>query len=1065
MSRDWYNDGVSRVDRESLTKFLGLRRFLVRFGELVLLLFVGLWLAASGSAQTPNGAISGLILDPSGAVITNAEITIVNDATGVQYFGKSNDEGVYVVRNLPPGPYRLQVGKTGFKTIIKPDIVLNVEDALAINFTLPIGAASETVTVLGGAPLINTESGSVSTVVDRNFVENLPLNGRSFNTLLQLTPGVVIAASSSSDQGQFSVAGQRTSANNFIVDGVSANFGVSPEFGLGTSGTGGAQAFSAVGGTSSLASVEALQEFRIETSSFAPEFGRSPGGQVILTTRSGTNSFHGGLYEYFRNDVLDANDWFANRAHKARAPERHNDFGGFLGGPIQTDKTFFFSSYEAARLRQPNTQIVQVPSEYARNTAPTQLAPFIDAYPQPDNRNVVSGVYAGAFTGSFSNPATLNAGSIRIDHTLNSKVSFFGRYNEAPSETAQRTQSLNELDTSNVATRTITVGTTIAFNPQISDNGRANYSKQASSFASSLDSFGGASPPSLGALAPGLSNPGSALLAFETFDTGFYETGPVAKNRSAQLEFADDLGITMGSHQLKFGADYRSIFLDLRPYQSVLLYEASSVSSLFSTGKALAVVGDSTKPSSFLSRTTSIYGQDSWKTTPRLTVTYGLRWELSPAPSGRDNTTLASWTNVDSPANLGLAPFGTPLWKTTYTNFAPRIGAAYSLTRDSHLVLRGGTGVFYDLGADSAGYLGFYFPNFATQTALNVALPISSPAPYLPSLSLLPPYPNGAHGFAPDLKLPLSYQWNVALEKAFSGQQALSVTYVGQAGRDLLRQEGLAKPNANFAGSFVLTKNNARSNYNALQVQYRRMVSAHLQVLANYSWSHSLDSASNDVVETVSSAVVSAARDYASSDFDVRNSFSGAVTYDLPMAGRSRLVRAIADNWSLKAAVVARNGFPFNALAITSTISGAYPRPNLVAGQPIYVSGAECQTVFGTRCPGGKALNPAAFSTPASGQQGSEGRNDIAGFGLSQLDFSVSRKFPVTERVALLFQTDAFNLLNHPNFTNPIGYYLSPTFTTYLQSSQMLNKGLGGLNPLFQEGGPRSLQLSLKLTF
>jgi carboxypeptidase family protein len=1048
-----------------VTKFLGLRRFLVRLGKLSLLVSLALWLVGSAGAQTPNGAISGLVLDPTGAVIAGADITIVNDATGVQYFGKSNEEGVYVVRNLPPGPYRLQVGKTGFKTIIKPDVVLNVEDALAINFTLPIGAASETVTVIGGAPLINTESGSVSTVVDRNFVENLPLNGRSFNTLLALTPGVVIAPSNASDQGQFSVAGQRTSANNFIIDGVSANFGVSPEFGLGTSGTGGAQAFSAVGGTSSLASVEALEEFRIETSSFAPEFGRSPGGQVILTTRSGTDAFHGGLYEYFRNDALDANDWFANRAHKARAPERHNDFGGFLGGPIQTDKTFFFLSYEAARLRQPNTQIVEVPSEYARGTAPAQLAPFIDAYPQPDDRSVVNGVYAGAFTGSFSNPATLNAGSIRIDHTLNSKVAFFGRYNEAPSETAQRTQSLNELDTSNVGTRTITVGTTIAFNPQISDNGRANYSEQRSGFSSALDSFGGASPPNPSVLGPGLANPGSALLAFETFDTGFYELGPVAKNRSTQLEFADDLGITVGSHQLKFGGDYRTILLDLRPYQSVLLYEASSVSALFSTGQALALVGDSTKPSSFLSQATSIYAQDSWKTRQRLTLTYGVRWELAPAPSGRKNTTLASWTNVSNPADLGLAPFGTPLWNTTYTNFAPRIGAAYALSKSGDLVLRGGTGIFYDLGADSAGYLGFYFPNFLTQTTLNVPLPISGPAAYLPTVSLLPPYPNAAHGFSPDLKLPRSYQWNIALEKAFAGQQALSLTYVGQAGRELLRQEGLAKPNANFAGSFVLTQNNARSNYNALQVQYRRMVSKRLQVLANYTWSHSLDNASNDVIETVSSAVVSAARDYASSDFDVRKSFSGAVTYDLPRAGGGRLLRAISGDWSLKAAVVARNGFPFNALALTSTISGAYPRPNLVAGEPLYVSGSQCQAVFATQCPGGKALNPAAFSTPSSGQQGSEGRNDIAGFGLTQMDFSVSRKFPITERAAVLFQSDAFNLLNHPNFTNPIGYYLSPTFTTYLQSSEMLNKGLGGLNPLFQQGGPRSLQLSLKLTF
>src|ERR1700723_1006669 len=250
---------------------------------------VSLVLAGCLAGQSPNATINGLVLDATGGVIVGAEIRIANDATGVQYTGKTNGEGIYIVTNLPPGPYRLQVSKIGFKTLIKPDIILNVQDSLAINFTLLIGAASEIVTVNGGAPLLNTESGSVSTVIDHRFVENLPLNGRSFNALLQLTPGVVIAATSTYNQGQFSIAGQRTSANNFLVDGVSANFGVSQFFGLGTSGTGSAQAFSALGGTSSLVSVEALQEFRVETSSFAPEFGRTPGGQVLLTTRAGSN--------------------------------------------------------------------------------------------------------------------------------------------------------------------------------------------------------------------------------------------------------------------------------------------------------------------------------------------------------------------------------------------------------------------------------------------------------------------------------------------------------------------------------------------------------------------------------------------------------------------------------------------------------------------------------------------------------------------------------------------------------------------------------------------------------
>src|SRR5215469_1417587 len=195
-------------------------------------------LVRAALAQSPNGTISGLVLDSAESAIVGAEVLIVNDATGVKYTGKTNREGIYAIPNLPPGPYRIQVSKVGFKTLIKPDVILNVQAAVAINFTLPVGAVYETLTVTGGTPLINTESGSVSTVIDRNLVENLPLNGRSFNTLLQLTAGVVIAQSPSSySPGQFSIAGQRTDSNNFTVDGVSANFGVQSPGNLGESGT------------------------------------------------------------------------------------------------------------------------------------------------------------------------------------------------------------------------------------------------------------------------------------------------------------------------------------------------------------------------------------------------------------------------------------------------------------------------------------------------------------------------------------------------------------------------------------------------------------------------------------------------------------------------------------------------------------------------------------------------------------------------------------------------------------------------------------------------------------
>jgi len=1017
-------------------------------------LFLFVLVAYSSAAQSPTGTISGIVTDPNGGSVGGAEVLVANDATRVQFAGKTNDEGLYVIPNLPPGSYRIQVSKVGFKTIIKPDVTLNVQDALAINFALPLGSVSEIVTIEGGSPLINMESGSVSTVIGHDLIEKLPMNGRSFNTLLQLTPGVVIAPSGPGSQGQFSMAGQRTSANNFLVDGVSANFGVSPFASLGTSGTGSAQAFSALGGTSSLVSVEALQEFRIETSSFAPEFGHTPGGQVLLTTRGGTNDFHGGLYEYFRNDVLDANDWFANRARKPKAPERHNDFGGYLGGPIKSDKTFFFVSYEGVRLRQPNTTIVQVPSVFARNSATGVQTDFLDAYPLPDDLTATPGVFTGSFTGNYSNPSTLNAGSVRIDHSFNRKYGVFARYNEAPSSSAARNNNLAQIDTTEVNTRTLTIGATMNPAPRVFNTARANYSQQTASLVSSLDTFGGAVPPNPSVLGPGLTNPQTASLNFITFDTSFYSTGPDARNRSRQLNFADDFGITLGSHQLKFGADYRQIYVNLRPFSSLVEYLVNDVQDFLANNQALLFTSTNRAPS-FRTRATSLYAQDTWKVGTRLTLTYGLRWEVNPAPVGTKGTLLTAWRNVTDPANLTLAPFGSSLWATTYGNFAPRVGVAYSLTPKGDFVLRAGWGIFYDLGTDAAGFLGSAYPNVAANCCASVTVPLADANPFLPTASLQPPFPDAVQGFSPNLRLPRSYQWNVAIEKSFAGQQALAITYVGQAGRNLLRQEGLFQPNPNFLGAFLLTGNDARSNYNALQVQYRKPFSSRIQALLNYSYSHSLDSSSNDTIAAISNTVISSANDYGSSSFDSRHIFSGAVTFAIPGVGtKGALFRATKD-WSLESLVVARSGFPFNGSVLTATIGGANPRPDRIPNQPLWIPNPNAG--------GGKSLNPLAFTPGPAGQQGTEGRNDIPGFGLTQVDMSLGRKFAITERVALQFRTDAFNLFNHPNFSNPRAFIGSGA--SFLSSSSMANQGLGGLNSVFQQGGPRSLQLSLKLTF
>ena len=1037
-------------------------------------------------AQTESATISGRVTDSSGAIIIKATVDLQSADKGTIVQTTTNDAGIYVFPSVHPGIYHITVRKDGFKREDYVGLTANVQDHLEQNFRLVPGAISESITVTADQLNVNTTEASVSTVIDRNFVESLPLNGRSFNTLLQLTPGVVIAPISSGfSQGQFSIAGQRTDANSFSVDGVSANFGASSAYYLGQSGTGTAQAFSALGGTNSLVSVDALQEFRIETSSFAPEFGRSPGGQVILTTRSGTNAFHGAAFDYLRNTVMDANNWFSDAAipQIPKAPEHHNDFGGAFGGPIWKDKTFFFASYEGERLDLPSTLEIQVP--YFGSAVPScspspAIAPFLEAYPKP-NGSVSAATCTGEFTGSFANKATLDAGSLRIDHIFNGRFSIFGRYNDAPSQTVDRTNSLSEIDTTVTNTQTVTVGLNMALSSRVFNALRGNYSTQRAGLSYVLDSFGGAVPPDPSLLI-GSFPPGQTRANFAPFDgTAQYSVGPNANNRTKQLNFVDDLSFTLGAHQLKFGGDYRAIFLDGVPFKNQFAYLSLGVQDLISTGQVFIFAAETALPARTLSQSTSLYAQDSWKASPRLALTYGIRWELGPAPKGLGSTTLASWLNVNNPSAITLAPAGTSLWHTTYVNFAPRLGIAYSLDQAGSMVLRAGAGLFYDLGVGASADLAGHFPNSATVPYFFQSVPVANIGSFVPTISAMPPYPsNDSFGFDPNLKLPRSYQWNVALEKSFGGRQAISATYVGQAGRDLLRQEALYLPNANFQGGFQLTRNDARSNYNALQLQYRRPLSSRVQALLNYTYSHSLDNASNDVIAGLSNTVISSANDYASSDFDVRHSFSGALTFAVPSLGTSGALARLTRDWSLDTVVVARTGFPISpTVSAPSSLGNASIRPDIVLGQPFYLYGAQCAQFFGPVseggngvlqagqvCPGGKGLNPAAFdsATPvAENRQGTLGRNAIPGFGLTQVDLSIGRKFSITERLNLQFRADAFNLLNHPNFTNPSGYLSGGPVS--LLSSETLNTGLGGLNPIFQQGGPRSLQLSLRLAF
>ncbi len=872
--------------------------------------------------------------------MAHAQIRLVDIDRDTSIIAITNSSGLYTFPSVRPGRYRMEVAAAGFRLVNVTGLTVNVQDHLEQNFKLAVGSVSESVTVEAGSALVETESAAVSTVVDRNFAENLPMNGRSFQTLIELTPGVVLSAGNSFDQGQFNVNGQRGYSNYWMVDGVSANIGISAFAAGGAAGA--LSGSSAQGGTNSLVSVDAMQEFRVQTSTFAPEFGRTPGGQISIVTRSGTNQFHGVLFNYFRNDVLDANDWFngyTNNPPIKKPEERQNDFGGTLSGPIVKHRTFFFFSYEGLRLRQPQVNQLTVPSLSARQSAIGTVQPFFNAFPLPNGSDLGDGT--AIFTDSHSNRSTLDAVSLRIDHRMNDKLNTFARYNYSPSEVLGFQAS--SAGASNTTTHTATVGATWAISNTVFNDFRFNYSRNEALNSAEFHAVGGATSPPFATLLPSAFSLQNSSVGFSiaTIASGL-GIGPNADNVQRQLNVVDSVSLHHGLHNLKVGLDFRRLTPSLGSPAYIQGNNFADVTSA-EQGVLCCFVATITTDAYLLFQNLGVYAQDTWQVRPRLTVTYGLRWDIDFAPSSTKGPSIAAVTNCCNLATVALAPGGTAVFSTRYANVAPRLGAAYQ---------------------------------------------ISQP----PSQAVPPPVsPNNlASGalvaFDPHLKLPHTLEWNAALEQAIGTGRSVSLSYVGAAGRRLTQPEfGLANSSILFAD---LVLNAGTSDYHSLQAQFQQRLSRHLQALTSYTWAHSIDTASASSIGATSnyySSQFGVSTSRGPSDFDIRNAFTAGLTYDIPSPKLSWLTAAILGGWSLQSIIQARSAVPVDAndSALTYSILAGQGisdiRPDIAAGQALYLHGAQY--------PGGKAFNPAAFSpppvNPTTGvplRQGTVGRNALRGF-------------------------------------------------------------------------------------
>jgi hypothetical protein len=1023
-------------------------------------------------AQSSSAVLSGDVRDEQDKAIQSAKVVLLDKGKGLTKQASTDANGAFVFSQIAPSTYEIVVEHPGFAKASYADLVVNADDHRSMRITLKVAQRGETVTVTSEAPLVR-EAPSVATAVDRRFIENQPLNGRSFQTLINLSPGVVITAASLPENGQFSVNGQRTGSNYFTVDGVSANFGLpfatSPYEGSG----GGTPSYSAGGGSSALASVDAVQEFTVQTSTYAPEYGRQPGAQVAIVTRSGTNFLHGSAFNYLRNDKLDANSWFGNYNGLKRPALRQNDFGFTAGGPVWIPKlydgrnrTFFFASYEGLRLVQPViSPTVRVPSLAARQRATGLLRNILDAYPLPVAAPLAEAPDETPYVAGFSNPSNLNATSVRVDHTVNSRITLFGRYNYAPSESRERGRYATPsfIAVLPAKTETVTAGATMLISSSMNNDLRVNWSRSQASQNYVQDTFGGAKILPLESLIPSFADPATSLyyLSIGGNDENTITPGAFSHNTQNQVNVVDTLSWNVGGHSLKFGGDYRRLAPSLggRFFSNTL-----TVPSITQLATGVVPTGTTSQIDRFLEpryHNTSVYAQDAWRVAPRLTLTFGVRWEVNPAPSGDDASLPLVVKGLSNPSTATLAPKGTRFYDTTYNNFAPRAGIAYQPFRSRLTMIRAGVGVFYDLGYAFAGTAlsptNYPFSRSRTVANRNIADPI-----FLTDVGPLnenPPYPR-LFSFYDGFKLPYTLQYSFAIEQPLGNSSSFSVSYVGAAGRRLARVESLRTQtlqNPNFTRIDAVS-NLASSNYNSLQTQFKRRMTRRFQALLSYTWSKSLDTASDESINNLYAPGprLSPELDRGPSSFDVRHAFTGSASYDLP-------ARPIIKGFSIDSVIRLRSALPVTpttgrdplGLGLTNVA-----RPDVVPGVPLYL--------YGDGFAGGKRFNPAAFdgATPlAQARQGTLGRGTLRGFNLAQLDLAVRRRFVLYEGLALDFRAEAFNLLNTPNFANPTGVMTSPNFG---RSVAILSTGLAGAsgqNPLFVMGGPRSIQLALKLQF
>jgi hypothetical protein len=1039
-----------------------LRRSRVCFG-----LIAALLTAAGGFAQT-TGTITGTVTDKSRAVIPGVEIVITNTGTDQSRTTLTNESGHYYAGALSPGSYKVSASLAGFEMTIRSGITLTVGSEAVIDFSLQPGQISQTVDVNAEAPLVNTTPASTAGLINEEQVKDLPLNGRSWDTLVTLNPSTTnftsVQSTTSTGKGQgfnFSIAGNREDFNLFLMNGI--------EY------TGVSTADVMPGGVSGyLLGVDAVREFNVQQNSYGAEYGKRPGGQVTVVTTSGSNQLHGDVFEFIRNSALDARNFFAQGINP---PFKRNQFGAALGGPIKKDKTFVFGNYEGFRQSLTLSDLTFVPNASARNgTLPGSngkpiglapgIAPYFALWPDPNGPDLGSGVAV-----AYSNPVQSvreDFGNLRIDHNFSNKNMFSGIYTADDGNSL--TPGANPLTQTSSILRgqVLSLQHTHIFSPSVLSVTRFGFSRAHWDLV--------ASPP---VTPPGTSFvPGQPVGLISIGSAGFNSVGavtPAGSNGSQQFEtvarnlftYTEDLQITKGAHALSAGAWFQRI--QANDDAANQRYGVATFASLsaFMQGQATSIVAV-LNPAEIGWRqfAGAWYAQDTLKVRSNLTVNLGVRHEFNNgwnSPAGRASNFVFGTAGCSTAAAqclqtqpvLGASPYSVNNAKWL---FGPRVALAW--TPFSKTAIHAAFGTYYN----QLDYMGSCCDGSPIGSNLNLNPSIGSKtAPATFPVQMSPNLPGAKvspAGVQPDLKTPTVQEWTLKIEQGITDNTVFSIAYVGSHGYHLLNTVDVntVAPTAAADGSPAhpfpttvvrannslantrYTLSNGNSSYNALQLNVTRRISSGLQFRWNYTFSKSLDIHSSSFLAneglggTTTTMIPQNPRaDWGPSNFNPAQQTSGNFSYDLPIGrghrfgGNARsLTGKLIEGWTWHGIVTSQTGFPFTPLVGSNQSNDGNSRnPDRVSLNPNFNG----PRILGTPT---QWFNPAAFLLPAAGTYGNAGRDILIGPGLTTVDMSLFKTTAISEALKAQFRVECFNLLNHANFGMPVvstfsGGQVSPT--------------------------------------